>query len=109
MNVVDLDQAVARLAADISDHEVDEEQQRRKKDAATLSFSGLHWVKREMAITRLYVAFCNGSLIAVVRDPVSGALFRLISTDWKEVLALVIRRRPLMNARATNKHRDSTQ
>ena len=37
-----------------------------------------------MAITRLYVAFCNGSLIAVVRDRVSGALFRLISTDWKE-------------------------
>jgi hypothetical protein len=82
--VVDLEQAVARLAADISDQEVDEEQRRRKKDAATLSFSGLHWVKREMAITRLYVAFCNGSLIAVVRDRVSGALFRLISTDWKE-------------------------
>jgi hypothetical protein len=82
--IVDLEQAVARLAADISDQEVDEEQRRRKKDAATLSFSGLHWVKREMAITRLYVAFCNGSLIAVVRDRVSGALFRLISTDWKE-------------------------
>ena len=82
--VVDLEQAVARLAADISDQEVDEEQRRRKKDAATLSFSGLHWVKREMAITRLYVAFCNGSLIAVVRDRVSSALFRLISTDWKE-------------------------
>jgi membrane-bound lytic murein transglycosylase B len=31
LNVLDLDQAVARLAADISDHEVDEEQQRRKK------------------------------------------------------------------------------
>ena len=55
-----------------------------EKDAATLSFSRLHWVKREMAIKRLYVAFCNGSLIAVVRDPVSGALFQLISTDWKE-------------------------
>ena len=36
-----------------------------------------------MAIARLYAAFCCGSLIALVRDPVSGALFRLISTDWK--------------------------
>ena len=54
--IVDLEQAVARLAADISDQEVDEEQRRRKKDAATLSFSRLHWVKREMAIKRLYVA-----------------------------------------------------
>jgi len=83
LNVVDLDQAVARLAADISDHEVDEEQQRRKKDAATLSFSRLHWVKREMAIKRLYVAFCNGSLIAVVRDPVSGALSLRAGHLWR--------------------------
>ena len=35
--VVDLEQAVARLAADISDQEVDEEQQRQKNDAATVS------------------------------------------------------------------------
>jgi hypothetical protein len=32
--------------------------------------------RREMAIARLYAAFCCGSLIAVVRDPLSGALFR---------------------------------
>jgi hypothetical protein len=36
-----------------------------------------------MATTRLYRAFCNGSLIAVVRDP-SGKLFRIIGADWKE-------------------------
>jgi hypothetical protein len=70
---VDLEQAVARLATDISDQEVDEEQRRQKNGAATLSPAGLRWVKREMAIARLYAAFCNGSLIAVVRDPVSGA------------------------------------
>ena len=81
---VDLEQAVARLATDISDQEVDEEQRRQKNGAATLSPAGLRWVKREMAIARLYAAFCNGSLIAVVRDPVSGALVRLIGTDWKE-------------------------
>ena len=81
---VDLEQAVARLAADISDQEVDEEQRRQKNDAATLSPAELHWVKREMAIARLYAAFCCGSLIAVVRDPVSGALFRLVGTDWKQ-------------------------
>ena len=82
--LVDLEQAVARLAIDISDQEVDEEQRRQKNGPATLSPAGLRWVKREMAIARLYAAFCNGSLIAVVRDPVSGALVRLIGTDWKE-------------------------
>jgi hypothetical protein len=81
---VDLERAVARLATDISDQEVDEEQRRQKNDAATLGPAGLHWVKREMAIARLYAAFCCGSLITVVRDPVSGALFRLICTDWKQ-------------------------
>jgi integrase len=62
--LVDLEQAVARLATDISDQEVDEEQRRQKNDAATLSPAGLYWVKREMAIARLYAAFCGGSLIA---------------------------------------------
>ena len=81
---VDLERAVARLATDISDQEVDEEQRRQKNDAATLGPAGLHWVKREMVIARLYAAFCCGSLITVVRDPVSGALFRLICTDWKQ-------------------------
>jgi hypothetical protein len=81
--VVDLEQAVARLAADISDQEVDEEQQRQKNDTAKLSSSELHWLKREMAITRLYLAFCNGNLIAVVRNPRSGALFPMIGSDWK--------------------------
>jgi hypothetical protein len=80
---VDLEQAVARLATGISDQEVDEQQRRQKNDTATLGPADLHWVKREMAIARLYAAFCCGSLIALVRDPVSGALFRLISTDWK--------------------------
>jgi len=80
---VDLEQTVARLAANISDQEVDEEQRRQKNDAATLSPAELSWVKREMAIARLYAAFCNGSLAAVVRHPVSGALFRLIGIDWK--------------------------
>ena len=81
---VDLEQAVARRRANISDQEVDKEQRRQKNDAATLGPAALHWVKREMAIARLYAAFCYGSLIAVVRDPVSGALFRLIGADWKE-------------------------
>ena len=80
---VDLEQTVARLAANISDQEVDEEQRRQKNDAATLSPAELSWVKREMAIARLYAAFRNGSLAAVVRHPVSGALFRLIGIDWK--------------------------
>jgi hypothetical protein len=44
----------------------------------------LHWVKRDMAIARLYAALCNGGLIAMVRDPMSGLLFRFIGTDWKE-------------------------
>ena len=81
---VDLEQAVARLATGISDQEVDEQQRRQKNDTATLGPADLHWVKREMAIARLYAAFCCGSLIALVRDPVSGALFRLICTDWKQ-------------------------
>ena len=80
---MDLEEAVALLAADISDQEVDEEQQRQKNETANLSSSELHWLKREMAIARLYLAFCNGILIAFVRDPVSGALFRMISGDWK--------------------------
>jgi hypothetical protein len=82
--LVDLEQAVALAAADISDQEVHKEQRRQKKDAAKLGPAALHWVKREMAIARLYAAFCNGTLIALVRDPVSGALFRLIGADWKE-------------------------
>jgi hypothetical protein len=82
--VVDLEQAVVRLVADISDQEVDEEQRRQKNDTAKRSFSERHWLKREMAIARLYVAFCNGRLVAVARDRVSGALFRIVGADWKE-------------------------
>jgi hypothetical protein len=82
--LVDLEQAVARAAAGISDQEVHKEQRRQKKDAAALSPPTLHWVKCEKAIARLYAAFCDGTLIALVRDPVSGALFRLIGADWKE-------------------------
>jgi hypothetical protein len=81
--LVDLEKAVALLAADISDQEVDDEQQRQINDTAKLRSSELYWLKREMAITRLYVAFCNGNLIAVVRNPRSGALFPMISSDWK--------------------------
>jgi hypothetical protein len=46
--------------------------------------AALHWVKREMAIARLYAAFCDGALIALIRYSVSGALSRLIGTDWKQ-------------------------
>jgi hypothetical protein len=80
--VVDLEQAIARLAADISDKEVHKEKQRQKNDAA-ISFSELHWLKREIAITRLYAAFCNGSLIAVVVIPARARWFESLAPTGK--------------------------
>jgi hypothetical protein len=81
---IDLEQAVAWMATDISDEEVLEEHRRREGDAATLGPAALHWVKREMAIARLYAAFCDGALIALIRYSVSAALSRLIGTDWMQ-------------------------
>jgi len=81
---VGLDEAVARLAIDISDQEVNKEQTRLKLDAAKeLSGTALPWVKRELAIQKLHVALCDRTLIALVRDPASGELFQLGASDWR--------------------------
>jgi hypothetical protein len=69
VSLISLDHAVARLAA--ADREVD-------GDLAVA-----HYRKRERAIARLYEALCNDALIALGRDPVSGALIRLIGHNWQ--------------------------
>jgi|SoimicMinimDraft_9_1059737.scaffolds.fasta_scaffold02976_3 hypothetical protein len=104
---ISLDQAVPRRAADISDREYQErlqhfrEQMRRfgslvrkvneqspnaaeiepenlNPDAANLS-----WAKRELAIKDIYAAVCDGSLLAMVREPMSGEMFKLTTSDWR--------------------------
>jgi hypothetical protein len=81
VDYVGLDEAVARLAADISDQEVHREQ---KRPAAVEEFSRaeLAWAKRELAIPMLHVALRDSALIGLVRDSDSGELFRLTGTDW---------------------------
>jgi hypothetical protein len=81
---IDLEEAVARTASDISDEEVREERARKKLNAVTIDTAALRWVKREMAIARLYAAFRNGALIALARESDSGGLSRLIGSDWKQ-------------------------
>jgi hypothetical protein len=82
---VGLEQAVARLTAEIiSDAEVYEVPRRQKPDnAEELNFAELAWAKRELAIRKLHAALCDGILIALVRDPASGALIRLTGLDWQ--------------------------
>lgn len=81
-----LDEAMPLLAADISDQEVSEEQ-RLKKPVKELNPAVLHWVKRELAIQKLYAALGGNDLIALVRDPQNGELFRLTGADWRCLLA----------------------
>lgn len=77
-----LDEAMPLLAADISDQEVSEEQ-RLKKPVKELNPAVLHWVKRELAIQKLYAALGGNDLIALVRDPQNGELFQLTGADWR--------------------------
>ena len=42
----------------------------------------LLWPKREFAILDLYVALSDGSLTALVREPTSGEMFKLTTSDW---------------------------
>jgi hypothetical protein len=77
-----LDEAVARLAADISDQEVHKEQERQPTAVEEFSRAALDWAKRELAIRKLHVALRDGGLNGLVRDPVSGELFRLAGADW---------------------------
>ncbi len=72
---VGLDEAVARLAADISDQE-----EQDRQPTAVEEFSRA--AKRELAIRKLHVALRDGGLNGLVRDPVSGELFRLTGVDW---------------------------
>jgi hypothetical protein len=68
-----LDEAVPRLAAAFH------------KDAAAAERLGpaeLAWAKREIATGRLHAALRDNALVGLVRDPASGGLFRLTSTDW---------------------------
>lgn len=69
VSLISLDQAVAHLAA--ADREVD-------GDVALA-----HYRKHERAIARLYEALCSDALIALVRDPSSSALIRLIGHNWQ--------------------------
>jgi hypothetical protein len=79
---VGLDEAVAQLAAHISHQEVSEEQKRLKKTVKQLNPAVLHWVKRELSVQKLHAALRDSALVGLVRDPVSGELFRLAATDW---------------------------
>jgi hypothetical protein len=40
------------------------------------------WSTRDMAISLLATALRSANLVALVRDPVSGELFRLTASDW---------------------------
>jgi hypothetical protein len=104
---IELNQAVPRRADDISDREYQErmqqfrEQMRRVRslfqkgneqsqneseiEPANLNPdpASLFWAKREFAINDLYAALCDGSLLAMVRDPVSGEMFKLTTSDWR--------------------------
>jgi hypothetical protein len=43
----------------------------------------LQWTKRELAIREIYFALLRGALRAFIRDPASGAMFRLTRDDWR--------------------------
>jgi hypothetical protein len=103
---IELDQAVSRRAARISDREYQQrmhqfraetgqpEQQsqyeaeiRRPQDRKPVNSNSnpasLSWPKREFAINDLYAALCDGGLLAFVRDPTSGQMFQLTAADWR--------------------------
>jgi hypothetical protein len=42
-----------------------------------------HWNKRNFAVTKLLVALQADAISAMVRNPDSGALFRLTASDWR--------------------------
>jgi hypothetical protein len=80
---VGLDQAVIRLAADIPNHEI--LQQPRLRLIGESEYARLVWAKRELAILKLHAALGDGTLVALVRDPVSGSLSRLTGLDWRSM------------------------
>ena len=41
------------------------------------------WTKRELAIQELQLALRDGVLVAFVRDPATGTMFRLEPADWR--------------------------
>ena len=51
--------------------------------AADKGFSRNLWLKRELAIRRLRLALQDEMLVAYVRDPDTGARFRLTAGDWR--------------------------
>jgi hypothetical protein len=74
---IGLEDALLRLTGDISDQEVDVSDQEPER------LIKLAWTKRERAIEQLDSAFCNGDLIALARNPKSGALIQLIGMEWR--------------------------
>jgi hypothetical protein len=90
---IELEQALGRFAAEIPEREAEDQQKNRLEqfkqalrgsyeDPPTLA-AEMQWMKRETAIAQIYLALCDGNLIALVRDPDSGALIRLIGADWR--------------------------
>jgi hypothetical protein len=81
-----LDEAVPRLAADISNQEtLNEVRHLLEASPASVGKPGtgeLAWAKRELAIRKLNSALRDGALIGVVRHPVPSEWFRLTATDW---------------------------
>jgi hypothetical protein len=54
-----------------------------EKSRKTLPEATLAWAKRQIAVWRLYEALQNDALVSFVRDPVSGAMFRITAADWR--------------------------
>lgn len=98
---VTLDEAVARLTADIPDVDVPRKYLQEGMDWWVAQFGGsewtadelskarrgqahstLLWTKRQLAIRKLREALIDGSLPALVRHPGSGDLYRLTPADW---------------------------
>ena len=93
---VTLDQAVTRLARDISDQDVIEEYRRIEEDtpfswsnfpeaerdriAAQQKAADISWAKREIAISQLYAALCDGDLTGLVCE--DKVFFQLTPADW---------------------------
>lgn len=82
----ELSQSVLRRAADVSDREY----HKRLRDfnssperSKEIEPASLAWGKREFAIHDIYAALCDDSLRSVVRDPVSGEMFKLTASDWR--------------------------
>lgn len=81
---IGLDQAVVRLAAVITDREVDGGSNLGLENGnAFWALAQLAHRKREKAIARLYEALCNGALITRVQHPVLGTLIQLSGSNWR--------------------------